>query len=169
MGATPMRANTLDDWHRRLGHLNYRSIRELEASGVVTGLRIHGNRHLPSTCEICALGKISAAARPRTKTTPRHIHDQICHVDLAGPFKPSIHKNKYYMLLRWRGYKHVYFLKTKSDSAIVLADYFNMLSRRKHPVGELFVLRSDKGGEFESSQVKQVGRENEIKQQVCEP
>jgi hypothetical protein len=149
--------NGPEHWHHRLGHLNYRSIIELERSGAVKGLKIVGPRSSSTKCEACALSKVIARAAPKTATRPQAAKDSVCHADLAGPMQRSIHGNKYFLALQWLGYTHVFFLKLKSDAAEAFEKYIAMIGRRSTELpSTLNIVRSDNGGEFEGAAFQQI-------------
>ena len=42
---------TIDDWHRRLAHVNYDAIEKMERVGAVTGMKITNKKRPPNGCE----------------------------------------------------------------------------------------------------------------------
>ncbi|GMF56104.1 unnamed protein product [Phytophthora fragariaefolia] len=145
MAASALRPNSIEDWHQRLGHLNYRSIIDLRNSNSVRGLRIV----TPSkTCEVCARSKSTRAAAPKKASRPENTQNEVCHGDLSGPFQRSYHGNKYYFALKWRGHTTVYFIKTKDETTTCFKNYMNLVNRCFPKTDGTKVYRSDNGGEF---------------------
>ncbi|KAJ8548680.1 hypothetical protein ON010_g10992 [Phytophthora cinnamomi] len=130
MTAAAIRPNSIEDWHQRLGDLNYRSIVDLSKSNSVKGLRIVGPLTPSKTCEVWALSKITRAAPPKTASSPESAQNEICHGDLAGPFQRSYHGNRSYYALKWRGHTTVYFLKTKDEAAACIQKHMNIVNQR---------------------------------------
>lgn len=66
---------SLTTWHQRLGHLNYKSVRQLVDSGDIPN----------SLCEVCIQGKQQQkiTRTPVTNRTTRLL--ELIHSDLAGP------------------------------------------------------------------------------------
>lgn len=162
--------NSLEDWHRRLGHLNYQAILDLERSRQVRNMRIDGPKKLPMfPCEICAMGKAHSRAAPRSSQRSQEERDAICHADLAGPFQRSIHGHHYYMAIKWRGFTHLYFLKDKSEAAKFFQDYLSIIKNRTGDDGRIKVLRTDNGGEFSSAAFDTLCSDAGIERQYSEP
>lgn len=114
LAAVAVQPNSIDDLHQRLNHLNYRAIVQLANSNAVKGLKIVGSTIPNKPCEICALSKIHRAAAPQEASRPKESQDEVCHGDLAGPFKKSYNGNRYYLALKWKGHTSVYFLSTRA-------------------------------------------------------
>ena len=111
-----------DIWHRRLEHMNPRSmelLRRKEGNGVeYTGT--------VSDCDICALSKSRQPAHPKnsTRTTTRPM--QLIYTDLMGPFTSPAKGGYRYVSKFTDDYsrmKEVYLLRNKSDAAESLHQY----------------------------------------------
>ncbi|GKA21939.1 integrase, catalytic region, zinc finger, CCHC-type containing protein [Tanacetum coccineum] len=81
-------------WHRRLNHLNFRTLNELARNDLVRGLPMlkYDKDHL---CPSCQLGKSKKASHPlkTTNTNTEVLHT--LHMDLCGPMRSeSINKKK---------------------------------------------------------------------------
>lgn len=71
-------------WHRRLGHANLDTIREMQRKELVQGLEITSMRDFDRVCEGCALGKSHRLPFPkRSHTTYEKMG--LLVVDLTGP------------------------------------------------------------------------------------
>ncbi|KAE9314595.1 hypothetical protein PR003_g19200 [Phytophthora rubi] len=82
----------------------------------------------------------------------------------------SIHGNHYFLALKWLGYTHIFFLANKSDAATAFQQYEAII--RRNPVQfptTLRILRSDNGGEFESSAFQKVCEVADIEREYSEP
>ncbi|KAE9052152.1 Retrovirus-related Pol polyprotein from transposon TNT 1-94 [Phytophthora rubi] len=169
MAASALRPNSIEDWHQRLGHLNYRSVAELSKSEAVKGLKIVGSLQPSKTCEVCAQAKITRAPAPQRASRPVHAQDEIYHGDLAGPFRASYHRNKYYYALKWKGHTTVYFLKAKEEAATCFRHYMNIVNRRFSKLDGIKVYRSDNGGEFTAGDFQLVCDDEGITTEMSEP
>ncbi|KAI5343667.1 hypothetical protein L3X38_011543 [Prunus dulcis] len=87
----------LQTWHKRLGHLNERSIKLLADQGMV-----HGLPHLEQisvVCEGCMLGKQHRDSFPLESTWRASSPLELVHTDICGPMKTeSISGNRYFLL-----------------------------------------------------------------------
>ena len=81
---TAMRAESADLWHRRLGHINSRSLdvlRKIDNNGVdYTGTL--------KACDVCAIGKSSQRPHPKKATYDVSRPFQLVSTDLMGPMSP---------------------------------------------------------------------------------
>jgi len=142
------------NWHRKLGHINFNSLRKLTNMSV--GLPNNELNHSESEfCTVCVKAKQVRnpfnSNRDRA-TKPLHI----IHTDIVGPVEPLTYDNKKYVLTVVDDYTHfckVYLLKSKSEAFQNLKEYvneaeafFNMKAAK---------LRLDNGGEFISMEMKQ--------------
>jgi hypothetical protein len=84
-----------DLWHRRLGHLHYRSL--LILMGIVTGLPEFSIEQ-QGVCRGCALGNNSKAIFSSNESRSKGILDLI-HLNVSGPMLvASIHGSSYYVM-----------------------------------------------------------------------
>nr|GEX78050.1 ribonuclease H-like domain-containing protein [Tanacetum cinerariifolium] len=86
-------------WHRRLGHINFKTINKLVKGNLVRGLpsKIFENYH---TCFACKKGKQHKAFY-KSKTVSSVTHPlQRLHMDLFGPtFVKSLNKKSYFLVV----------------------------------------------------------------------
>lgn len=86
-----------DTWHKRLGHLNDRSLRLLEDQEMV-----HGLPYLEKNiviCEGCMLGKQHRESFLSESTWIAQFPLELVHTDICGPMQTkSIFGNKYFLL-----------------------------------------------------------------------
>ncbi|CAL8085699.1 unnamed protein product [Prunus armeniaca] len=138
-------------WHKRLGHLNLRSLKQLRENEMVPGLP-----HLEDVngvCAGCQMGKQHRDWFPKGQAWRAKNPLELVHTDLCGPMQnESIAGNKYFMLLiddhtrmSW-----VYFLRHKSEALICFIKFKAMVELQ---CGfKVKCLRSDRGGEFLSTE-----------------
>ncbi|KAM2686587.1 hypothetical protein EV2_009459 [Malus domestica] len=74
-------------WHKRLGHLNFQSLKKLQEKEMVHGLpSIQENEEI---CEGCALGKHHRDSFPHGKAWRAKVPLELIHTDVCGPMKTS--------------------------------------------------------------------------------
>ena len=79
------RSPTYDTWHRRLGHVNHRTVWDMSRSGAVTGMHLPPSP-APSKCEHCVRGKQTHSAVPKVRSGVRASRPLgRVFVDMAGP------------------------------------------------------------------------------------
>ncbi|KAI5336533.1 hypothetical protein L3X38_015801 [Prunus dulcis] len=155
----------LQTWHKRLGHLNERSIKLLADQGMV-----HGLPHLEQTsavCEGCMLGKQHRDSFPLESTWRASSLLELVHTDISGPMKTeSISGNRYFLLftddctrMSW-----VYFIRNKS-SALECFKKFKAMTELQSG-HKIKGLRSDRGGEFLSNDFNKLCDEFGIQRQL---
>ncbi|KAI5313515.1 hypothetical protein L3X38_042691 [Prunus dulcis] len=158
-------SHCLQTWHKRLGHLNERSLKLLENQGMV-----HGLPHLEQVsvvCEGCMLGKQHRDSFPLESTWRASHPLELVHTDICGPMKTdSISGNKYFLLftddctrMSW-----VYFIRNKS-SALECFRKFKAMTELQSGY-KIKGLRSDRGGEFLSSEFNSFCAEVGIQRQL---
>ena len=157
-----VKARTLNEWHRVLGHCNTNDILSLDKNGIEIKdpkSKIH--------CETCTLGKMTQSRNhdPETKTDKQF--DRV-YIDLAGPVDPIAKDGFRYALVCVDDFSHlysVYMLKNKSDAGNAFKRYLADIA----PFGSVKCVRSDQGGEFVSKEFSQLLIENKIKHEKTAP
>ena len=111
-----------DIWHRRLGHMNPRSLellRRKEGNGVEYARTV-------SDCDICALSKSRQQAHPKKSTRATTRPMKLIYTDLMGPSTPPAKGGYRYVSKFTDDYsrmKEVYLLRNKSEAAELLHQY----------------------------------------------
>ncbi|GJW29836.1 putative ribonuclease H-like domain-containing protein [Tanacetum coccineum] len=152
---------TLDEsnlWHRRLGHINFKTMNKLVRGNLVRGLpsKIFENNH---TCVACQKGKQHKASC-KTKTVSSISQPlQMLHMDLFGPtFVKSLMKKMYCLVVTddYSRFSWVFFLATKDETSEILKTFItgieNLIDLK------VKVIRCDNGTEFK----------NKVMNQFCE-
>lgn len=151
-----MLTNKTDEnlWHRRMGHLNYGSMK-------VLGLPLSNER-----CSICIQAKgtrqpFSPTPKPRTKQI-----GELIYCDLGGPVSPISRREEKYYLTIIDDYSHfmeVYLLKSKDEAKGYIINY---IRRMKNNGTNVRRIRTDRGTEFVNEELKVFYNENGIKQET---
>ena len=108
--------NTMETWHRRLGHLNEQDVKKL-ADGLATGIELKSGDE-PQYCEPCAVEK--SIQQPFTKTDEEKSELEpfdTVHIDYAGPIARSIDGYTGYMVIKDRAsrFTTIYLMRSKKD------------------------------------------------------
>src|SRR5882762_2116861 len=79
------RVPDIETWHRRLGHVNYKSIIDMLDNGMVKGMHVNLSS-APPKCQSCILGKQTKTPVPKKREGARAegVLD-VVYIDLTGP------------------------------------------------------------------------------------
>ncbi|GJZ77598.1 putative ribonuclease H-like domain-containing protein [Tanacetum coccineum] len=158
---------TLDDnlWHRRLGHINFKTLNKLVRGNLVRGLpsKIFENNH---TCVACQKGK-KYKASCKTKTVSSINQPlQMLHMDLFGPtFVKSLMKKMYCLVVtdNYSRFSWVFFLATKDETSEILKTFItgieNLIDLK------VKVIRCDNGTQFKNKVINQFCEMKDIKRE----
>ncbi|KAG5461072.1 MAG: ribonuclease H-like domain-containing protein [Olpidium bornovanus] len=147
-------------WHARLGHLEETNLRLLQQQSHEKIKAAHFN--LPTKlCEPCQLGK--QTRRPHPPSNANEEDDHTIHVDLTGPYLPSIPGNRYALTyVRPKRLARGYFLPTKAVSGTTSALLEFLPFAGKHGWTKR-THRSDRGGEFMGNKYVKMLRDRGIR------
>nr|GEX52940.1 putative ribonuclease H-like domain-containing protein [Tanacetum cinerariifolium] len=138
-------------WHKRLGHINFKTMNKLVKGNLVRGLPAKVFKN-DNTCVACKKGKQHRAS---CKTKPVSSVDQPLyrlHMDLFGPtFVKSLIKKSYYLVVTddCSRFTWVFFLATKDKTSPILKTFINGLENQLSL--KVKVIRSDNGTEFKNN------------------
>ncbi|GJU08814.1 putative ribonuclease H-like domain-containing protein [Tanacetum coccineum] len=153
--ATPDESNL---WHRRLGHVNFKTRNKLVKGNLVRGLPLK-LFEINQTCVACQKRKQHRASC-KTKTVSSISQPlQMLHMDLFGPtFVKSLMKKMYCLVVTddFSRFSWVFFLATKDETSEILKTFItgieNLIDLK------VKVIRCDNGTEFK----------NRVMNQFCE-
>ncbi|GJR51717.1 putative ribonuclease H-like domain-containing protein [Tanacetum coccineum] len=142
-------------WHRRLGHLNFKTMNKLVKGNLVRGLpsKLFEN---DQTCVACQKGKQhKASCKSKTENSislPLHL----LHMDLFGPtFVKSLMKKMYCLVVidDYSRFTWVFFLATKDETSCILKSFITGI---KNPVDhKVKVIRCDNRTKFKNREMNQ--------------
>ncbi|GJV59496.1 putative ribonuclease H-like domain-containing protein [Tanacetum coccineum] len=142
-------------WHRRLGHLYFKTMNKLVKGNLVRGLpsKLFEN---DQTCVACQKGKQHrASCKSKTENSislPLHL----LHMDLFGPtFVKSLMKKMYCLVVidDFSRFTWVFFLATKDETSGILKSFITEIENLvDHKVN---VIRCDNGTEFKNKEMNQ--------------
>ncbi|GJV53682.1 putative ribonuclease H-like domain-containing protein [Tanacetum coccineum] len=152
-------------WHRRLGHINFKTMNKLVKVNLVRGLpsKLFENNQ---TCVACQKGKQHrASCKSKTVSSisqPLHM----LHMDLFGPtFVKSLMKKMYCLVVTddYSRFSWVFFLATKDETSGILKSFItgveNLIDQR------VKVIRCDNGTEFKNKEMNQFCERKGIKRE----
>ncbi|GJX54022.1 putative ribonuclease H-like domain-containing protein [Tanacetum coccineum] len=152
-------------WHKRLGHINFKTMNKLVKGNLVRGLpsKLFENNQ---TCVACQKGKQHrASCKSKTVSSisqPLHM----LHMDLFGPtFVKSLMKKMYCLVVTddYSRFSWVFFLATKDETSGILKSFItgveNLIDQR------VKVIRCDNGTEFKNKEMNQFCERKGIKRE----
>nr|GEV98237.1 putative reverse transcriptase domain-containing protein [Tanacetum cinerariifolium] len=140
-------------WHRRLGHLNFKTINKLVNGNLVRGLpsKIFKN---DQSCAACQKGKqYRASCKTKVEnsiSTPLHL----LHMDLFGPtFVKSLNKKMYCLVVTddYSGFTWVFFLGIKDETSGTLKSFITKVENLMNL--KVKVIRCDNETEFKNREM----------------
>ncbi|KAM2001220.1 hypothetical protein EV1_008213 [Malus domestica] len=141
-------------WHKRFGHLNFRSLQQLQEHDMVIGLpEMHDSE---GVCQGCAFGKNYRVSFLRESIWRAKMPLELIHSDVCGPMQtPTMSGNRYFVTfiddhsrMCW-----IYLLRHKSDVFHVFKKFKAIVELQSG--FSVKKLRTDRGGEFTSNEFEQ--------------
>nr|GEV08938.1 retrovirus-related Pol polyprotein from transposon TNT 1-94 [Tanacetum cinerariifolium] len=163
---------TIDEsslWHRRLAHINFKTINKLVKGNLVRVLPIKVFEN-DNTCVACKKGKQHRAS---CKTRPVSSIDQPLfrlHMDLFGlTFVKSLNKKSYCLVVTddYSRFTWVFFLVIKDETSPTLKTFITGLENQLSL--KVKVIRSDNGTDFKNSNLNQFYGMKGIKREFSVP
>ncbi|GAA5915784.1 uncharacterized protein JCM6883_001929 [Sporobolomyces salmoneus] len=144
-------AGTLLEWHRRLGHISFDAILELDRSNSVNGMILTDKKKVD--CEACNLSKSKRSPFRTVSTNAPHVLYRV-FINLGFVDHADRDGNKVYLAIvdQFTCAKWTFTLPSKSSSGVVeiWSSWKEMVERLTgQKVGQV---RSDNGGEFISQE-----------------
>nr|GFA02222.1 putative ribonuclease H-like domain-containing protein [Tanacetum cinerariifolium] len=152
-------------WHRRLGHLNFKTMNKLVRHNLVRGLptKCFENDH---TCTACLKGKQHKASckYKLVNSVSKPLHT--LHMDVFGPTSVSSISHKWYCLVvtdDFSRFTWTFFLKSKDDTSGILKKFIIEIENLKDLKVE--IIRCDNGGEFRNKEMNDFCSQKGIKRE----
>ncbi|GJU17471.1 putative ribonuclease H-like domain-containing protein [Tanacetum coccineum] len=142
-------------WHRRLGHLNFKTMNKLVKENLVRGLpsKLFEN---DQTCVACLKGKQHRAFCKSKTENSINLPLHLLHMDLFGlTFVKSLKKKMYCLVVTddYNRFTWVFFLATKDETSGILKSF---IARIENTVDhKVKVIRYDNGTEFKNREMNQ--------------
>lgn len=140
--------NELQNWHRKMGHVNEKDLREMARKNIVHGLNFEYHDVFPA-CVVCITQKQIRAPFPKSEDDRTQEPLEIVHTDVCGPMrKESLSGSKYFVTFiddrtRWC---EVYFIKSQADVFKTFQTY--KAAAENHTGKKIKTLQSDNGTEY---------------------
>lgn len=146
---------SVDELHRRMGHMAHEAAIKLVKDGLVTGIDLDMSSK-PSTCETCEHAKMRRKAIRKTREDlPEDEIGGRIHADLWGPAPVQTKKHKRYYASFTDDksrFTQIYFLREKSEAFDSYRKYEAWLETQRKV--KIKCLQCDRGGEFTSDEFK---------------
>ncbi|GJU04138.1 putative ribonuclease H-like domain-containing protein [Tanacetum coccineum] len=159
---------TIDEsnlWHRRLGHINFKTMNKLVRGNLVRGLpsKLFENDH---KCVACQKGKQHKASCKTKLVSSISQPLQMLHIDLFGPtFVKSLNKKMYCLVVTddFSRFSWVFFLASKDETSGILKTFITGIENQiNHRVK---IIRCDNGTEFKNTKMNQFCQMKGIKRE----
>ncbi|GJV79307.1 putative ribonuclease H-like domain-containing protein [Tanacetum coccineum] len=156
-------------WHRRMGHVNFKTMNKLVKGNLVRGLpsKIFENDH---TCVACQKGKQHKASYKAKLVSSISQPLQMLHMDLFGPTSVRSINHKTYCLVvtdDFSRFSWVFFLASKDKTSGILKRFITEIENQlNHKVK---VIRCDNGTEFKNKEMNEFYRLKGIKGNLVLP
>ncbi|GJR30932.1 putative ribonuclease H-like domain-containing protein [Tanacetum coccineum] len=157
-------------WHRRMAHVNFKTINKLAKEGLVDGLplKVFTNEH---NCVACNKGKQHKASYKHISAV-RLITEtlQLLHMDLFGPTNIRSIDQKYYSLVvtdDFSRFSWTFFLGTKDETFYVLKEFIALIENQLNK--KVKGIRCDNGTEFKNAKLIELCGKKGIKRDYSNP
>ncbi|CAL8152754.1 unnamed protein product [Prunus armeniaca] len=138
-------------WHRRMGHLNFQSLKLLQNEDMV--LSLPEIKNTSEVCEGCTFGKHCRKSFPKEATSRVTTPLEFVHTDVCGPMQIVTKAgNKYFLTFIDDCTRMccIYFLRYKSEVLTMFKKFKATIELQSGY--KLKKLRSDRGGEYTSNE-----------------
>ena len=138
---------SLNDWHKRLGHIGQDAVIQLAKSHAVLGMDIDNYEKIQ--CEHCIYGKICRCPHPKRAKKFASEKAAVLHIDTSGKMPvQSLGGSQYFVLAteEFSGYRLIDFVRSKSEIPFKVMNLINRVQlETKRPVK---MIVTDNGSEF---------------------
>lgn len=160
--------NNCARWHARLGHIGVDSMKLMIQKELVLGIPMINIER--ETCQSCLLRKQTRQVFPQSTSFRATELLELVHGDLCGPISPSTAaKNRYIFVLidDCSRYMWTILLKEKGEAYEKFKVFKTMVESETKQSIKMF--RTDRGGEFTSSEFNRFCEEAGIQRQLTAP
>lgn len=155
-------------WHTRFGHLNFPALQKLARNGLVRGLpELQSPGEL---CEGCLIGKQKRTPFPEVARERAMRPLELVHGDLCGPITPATPGGKKYFLLLVDDFSRFMWMELLPSKDCAPAAIKRIRAATESQSGhKLSSLRTDRGGEFTSSDFTEHCATTGVRRQLTAP
>jgi transposase InsO family protein len=137
-----------DVWHKRFGHIGYKSLRDMTRNKSVRGLGALCVPDKPQVCDVCDKAKLKRAHFAPSSSRAK-LPLELVHSDTMGPMPERGLEDELYVVTAlddFSGYAEVLLVRSKDEAAPAL---INLIVRWQRQIGaKVKILRTDQGTEF---------------------
>ena len=155
-------------WDSRFGHMSFHTLKEMGSRQSVEGLPLI---HVPpNICRDCVAGKHHRSPFPKASSYRSEGPLQLVHADICGPISPSTLGGSKYFLLIIDDYSRLIWVAMLQHKSDVFEAFkkFKAVAETEKGV-KLKALRTDRGGEFASTEFSDYCNSNGIKRDLTAP
>uniref|UniRef100_A0A6V7IJ77 Retrovirus-related Pol polyprotein from transposon TNT 1-94 n=1 Tax=Bracon brevicornis TaxID=1563983 RepID=A0A6V7IJ77_9HYME len=158
----------LEEWHRKMGHLNVRDLKEGLKKGIIKGIKLNFQQE-DFHCDVCTLGKLTRSPFPIRTEKASNVLETI-HSDVWGPARvESMKKARYFVTFidEKSGWCEIRFLKRKNE---VFQEFKNFkILVENQTERKVKHLQSDNGREYVNTEFENFLKENGISRRLSVP
>nr|GEX46673.1 putative ribonuclease H-like domain-containing protein [Tanacetum cinerariifolium] len=156
-------------WHRRLGHINFKTMNKLVKANLVRGLpsKVFENDNTCVACKKCKQHRASCKTKPVSSVNQLLYR---LHMNLFRPtFVKSMNKKNYFLVVTddYSRFTWVFFLATKDETSPILKTFITGLENQLSL--KVKVIKSDNGTEFKNNDLNQFCGMKGIKREFSVP
>lgn len=167
-------ANSTDErsqiWHKRFGHMNFNSLKDLAQKNVVQGFDLNNFKVSDfDKCEICILSKFSRSPFNHQNFDRSSRPLQLVHTDIVVVNQNSRKGDRYILTFidDFTSFKAAFCMKRKDETLKYFQEFLNFA--HAHSNFKVAKIRCDNGGEYTSHKFVEFCRNNEIFIQYVAP
>ena len=153
-------------WHKRLNHLNFKTINKLSSDNLVIGIpKLKFNKD--KICAACQMGKQTKSSFKSKGSIQSNRYLELLHMDLFGPTPITSLGGKSYCLVVIDDYSRftwVIFLKSKDETCFNLIKLIKQIQNEKSL--SVIKIRSDRGTEFLNKSLSSFLEESGIRHEL---
>ena len=165
-----VRVEPLSIWHQRFGHLNNKSLLKMASMGSVKGLALFKDQLDSSgNCRGCLQGKMCRAPFTSTRIKATGV-GQVIHSDVCGPIQvPTPFGERFYVAFKdeFSGWTEIKLIRNKCEVPKAFKDFSAKVETETGK--KVKILRSDGGGEYIGTELKDWLEKAGIAHQVTPP
>ncbi|WZZ07843.1 hypothetical protein YC2023_093764 [Brassica napus] len=155
-------------WHARLGHVSTDTMNMMISKEMITGIPNISVEE--GTCTSCLMGKQARASFPKATTYRASQVLELIHADLCGPISPpTAGRNQYIFVLIDDHTRYMWsiLLKEKSEAFESFKRFKKIVEKESGAM--IKTLRTDRGGEFTSQELRSFCEDHGINRHLTAP
>ena len=158
--------DTLEGWHKRLGHASVGVLKKMANKATADGFKIIKSKNKFLECEVCNRAKMHRTQKSKKRKRPQWKEDLVVAADTFGPANWSRKGHKYVLFISNRGWVKPYFLNKKSDAYGKIKEYFKEVDREH---GSNFVTTFRGDNKFDINTLRKYFEQNGIQKEFTVP